>query len=297
MPKGDKEIRGRIRSVSSTQQITRAMKMVASAKLKKSQSATEKAHPYADTMLRVIDHLVRALPDYDHRFLHKPENAQPATLFIVFTSDKGLCGSFNSNLVRASEQFMAKHSGREFTLFTIGKFATRYFTRRGRRIEYSRPAFDFNVKYYALEDIFVKAEQLFRAGSVEEVWMLYSRFITPAKQTPTLLKLLPVEHEGLTYGMKRDNELTAEEADLLFEPSPRRVLDQLLPRFMRYSLFSAVRETYTSENAARMLAMDNATKAAGEMIDNLTLAYNKARQQAITLELLDICGGAEALKG
>jgi F-type H+-transporting ATPase subunit gamma len=297
MPKGDKEIRGRIRSVKSTQQITRAMKMVASAKLKKSQSATERAHPYVDTMLRVIDHLVRALPDYEHPLLQKAENAQPATLFIVFTGDKGLCGSFNSNLVRQAEHFIARNPGREFLLVTVGKYSTRYFKRRGFTIEEALPSFDFGVKYYALEPLYTKAEQLFTSGRVEDVWLLYSRFITPSRQTPTLLKLLPVEHEGLTYGIKRDDELTPAEEDLIFEPSPRRVLDQLLPRFMRYSLFSAVRETYTSENAARMLAMDNATKAAGEMIDNLTLAYNKARQQAITLELLDICGGAEALKG
>ena len=297
MAKGDKEIRQRIRSVKSTQQITRAMKMVASAKLKKSQNATERAHSYADTMLRIIDHLVRALPDYEHPLLRKAESQSPETLFIVFTSDKGLCGSFNSNIVRRAEMFMKEHGDRKFRLFTIGKYSTRYFGRRGYTIDSTSPSFDFGVKYYALEGLFSKLEQHFLNREVEEVWLLYSRYISPVRQTPTLLKLLPVEHEGLRGGLKAVDELTPEEQDMIIEPSPLRVLDQLLPRFVRYSLFSAVRETYTSENAARMLAMDNATKNAGEMIDGLTLTYNKARQQAITLELLDIVGGAEALKG
>ncbi len=297
MAKGDKEIRQRIRSVKSTQQITRAMKMVASSKLKKSQNATERAHAYADTMLRIIDHLVRALPDYEHPFLRKAENPNPETLFIVFTSDKGLCGSFNSNIVRRAEMFMKEHSRRKFRLFTIGKFATRYFGRRGCQLDSTSPSFDFSVKYYALEGMFSKLEQEFLTREVEEVWLLYSRYISPVRQTPTLLKLLPVEHEGLAGGLAAVDELTPEEQDMIIEPSRLRVLNQLLPRFVRYNLFSAVRETYTSENAARMLAMDNATKNAGKMIDGLTLTYNKARQQAITLELLDIVGGAEALKG
>lgn len=298
MAKGEKEIRRRIKSVKSTQQITRAMKMVASAKLKKSQNATERAKPYSVTMVRVIDHLVRALPDYDHPLLRQPDLEQRDILLVLYTSDKGLCGSFNSNLVRTAERFMRGRPEDKHHLLTIGKYGSGYFRRRGYDLVDARDSYDFGTHYYDLVDLYDLLEKSFLQGTYSEVWLLFSRFINPALQAPTLLKLLPVEHEGLLSELEpEERELTPEEEDLVFAPDRWKVLDALLPRFVRYSVFNAVRETYTSENAARMLAMDNATKNAGEMIDHLTLQYNKARQQAITLELLDIVGGAEALKG
>jgi F-type H+-transporting ATPase subunit gamma len=298
MPKGEKEIRRRIKSVKSTQQITRAMKMVASAKLKKSQNATERSKPYSVTMIRVIDHLVRALQDYSHPLLRQPDKELRDTLLVIYTGDKGLCGSFNSNLVRTAEHFMRDRPDRTHHLLTIGKYGTRYFRRRGFDLVEARSAYDFGTHYYGMVDLYTLIESSFLQGVYGEVWLLFSRFINPARQTPTLLKLLPVEHEGLLSELEpEERHLTPEEEDLVFAPDRWKVLDALLPRFVRYSVFNAVRESYTSENAARMLAMDNATKNAGEMIDNLTLQYNKERQQTITMELLDICGGAEALKG
>jgi len=299
--KGEKTIRRRIKSVKSTQQITRAMKMVSSSKLKKSQSATEAAHPYVDSMLRIIDHLVRALPDYEHPFLMHadlPEQETPNILLVLLTSDKGLCGSFNSNLVRKAEHFIRDIPERSVHLCTIGKYGTRHFKHLGYPLEGEFPAYDFSIHYYALTDLLERVEGAFLSGRFAEIWLLYSRFVNPVRQTPTLLKLLPVEHEGLVAGLaEEERRLSAEEEDLIFAPDKQQVLNAMLPRFVRYSVFNAVRESYTSENAARMMAMDNATKNAGEMIDNLTLAYNKARQQAITLELLDIVGGSEGLKG
>lgn len=299
--KGEKTIRRRIKSVKSTQQITRAMKMVSSAKLKKSQTATEAGHPYIDSMVRIIDHLVRALPDYEHPFLvhpDLPEKENPNILLVLLTSDKGLCGSFNSNLARKAENFISEIPGRGVHLMTIGKYGARYFKRQGYPLDDELPAYDFGVHYYDLAGLSQRIESVFLSGKFAEIWLLYSRFVNPVRQTPTLLKLLPVEHEGLVAGLtEKERRLSAEEEDLIFSPDKQQVLGAILPRFVRYSLFNAVRESYTSENAARMMAMDNATKNAGEMIDNLTLAYNKARQQAITLELLDIVGGSEGLKG
>jgi F-type H+-transporting ATPase subunit gamma len=299
MAKGEKVIRRRIKSVKSTQQITRAMKMVSSAKLKKSQSATEAAHPYVDSMIRIIDHLVRALPDYEHPFLMRadlPEKETRDVLLLLLTSDKGLCGSFNSNLVREAERFIEDQPGRKVHLFTLGRYGARYFKRRGYLLEDERPAYDFSVHYYHLMGLFKEIEDAFLTGRFCEIWLLYSRFVNPVRQTPTLLKLLPVEHEGLVTALSEEERERKKEEDFIFSPSRMDVLDSMLPRFVRYSVFNAVRENYTSENAARMMAMDNATKNAGEMIDNLTLAYNKARQQAITMELLDIVGGSEALQ-
>ena len=301
MAKGEKTIRRRIKSVKSTQQITRAMKMVSSAKLKKSQSATEAGHPYIDSMVRIIDHLVRALPDYEHPFLTRadlPERESPDILLVLLTSDKGLCGSFNSNLARKAEYFISENHERSIHLMTIGKYGARYFKRQGYSLEEELPAYDFGVHYYDLVSLSQNIEDSFLSGKFAEIWLLYSRFVNPVRQTPTIMKLLPVEHEGLVAGLtEKDRRLSAEEEDLIFSPDEQQVLSAMLPRFVRYSLYNAVRENYTSENAARMMAMDNATKNAGEMIDNLTLAYNKARQQAITLELLDIVGGSEGLKG
>ncbi len=299
MAKGEKAIRRRIKSVKSTQQITRAMKMVSSAKLKKSQAATEAAHPYVDSMIRIIDHLVRALPDYEHPFLTRaavPEPEARNVLLILLTSDKGLCGSFNSNLAREAERFIQDQPGRNVYLFTLGKYGARYFKRRGYPLEDERPAYDFSVHYYHLMGLFREIEDAFLTGRFSEIWLLYSRFINPVRQVPTLLKLLPVEHEGLVAGLTEEEREPKKIEDFIFSPGRQEVLDSMLPRFVRYSVFNAVRENYTSENAARMMAMDNATKNAGEMIDNLTLAYNKARQQAITMELLDIVGGSEALQ-
>lgn len=304
MAKGEKEIRRRIRSVKNTQQITRAMKMVASAKLQKSQGQTKAAQPYAMTLTRLVDHLLRRVADLEHPFLRPPEGSLNRVLLIVFTSDKGLCGAFNANLVRRVEPFVRSRPEQDFELITIGRYATRHFRRRGFSIRRSLPAYDYATHFLELTPLFELVEGAYKAGEVAQVWVLYSRFISTVRQQPTMLQLLPLEHKGLREQVGEDELATmreqaaeAPEADLIFEPSPRRVLEILLPRFVRHSLYQAMRENFTSENAARMMAMDNATKNAGEMIESLTLAYNKARQQSITRELLDIVGGAEAQKG
>ena len=304
MAKGEREIRRRIRSVGNTQQITRAMKMVASAKLQKSQGRTKAAQPYAMTLTRLVDHLVLRVPDLEHPFLRPPAPDVRRIMLIVFTSDKGLCGAFNANLVRRAEQFVREHPEQEFEFLTIGRYATRYFSRRGYNIRKSLPAYDYATQFLRLMPLFELVEGAYRSGEVAQVWVLYSHFISTVRQQPTMLQLLPLEHAGLVEQVgeeelaeMREEAAEQPEADLIFEPSPLRVLEILLPRFVRYSLYQAMRENFTSENAARMLAMDNATKNAGEMIDTLTLQYNKSRQQGITSELLDIVGGAEAQKG
>ena len=304
MAKGEKEIRRRIRTVGNTQQITRAMKMVASAKLQKSQGRTKAAQPYAMTLTRLVDHLVLRVPDLEHPFIRPPAPEVKMALLIVFTSDKGLCGAFNANIVRRADLFVREHPEREFEFVTVGRYAARYFTRRGYTIRKSLPAYDFATRFIELTPLFELVEKAYSSGEAAQIWVLYSHFVSTVRQQPTMLQLLPLEHEGLLEQVGED-ELArmreaaeeAPEADLIFEPSPRRLLHTLLPRFVRYSLYQAMRENFTSENAARMLAMDNATKNAGEMIQALTMAYNKARQQGITMELLDIVGGAEAQKG
>jgi len=303
--KGEKEIRRRIRSVKNTQQITRAMKMVASAKLQKSQGRTKSAQPYAMTLTRLVDHLVRWLGDLDHPLLRPTTAEAQRVILIVFTSDKGLCGAFNTNLVRRAELFMRNRPEQEFELVTIGRYAERYFRYRGYRIHKSLPAYDFDTHFLEMTPLFELVERAYLSGEFTQIWVLYSRFVSTVRQQATMLQLLPLEHRGLAEQVGESEpavprrQAAAEHLtiDLIFEPSPQRVLETLLPRFVRYSLYQAMRENFTSENAARMLAMDNATKNASEMIRSLTLAYHKARQQSITAELLDIVGGAEAQQG
>lgn len=297
MPKGLREIRRKIKSVVSTQQITRAMKMVASAKLQRSQNKTRSAQPYSESLIRLTEHLARIIPAAVHPFLERqvPQDFNKV-LLIVFTSDRGLCGSFNANIVRAVEGFAKDHPHLQVHLYTIGRYAYRYFSRRGWQIYSSRNAYDFSARFIELYPLFEATEKAFLDKEFAEIYVAYSRFVSTMRQVPTILKLLPVERKGFADGADaHGDEEPFDEA--IFEPSPQRVLEILLPRFVRHTLFQAMRENFTSENAARMVAMDNATKNAGELITTLTLQRNKLRQQSITLELLDIVGGAEALKG
>ena len=302
MPKGLREVKRKIRSVKSTQQIARAMKMVASAKLQRSQNKTRSAQPYAETLIRITEHLAASVREVIHPFLVRqtPEDFN-RILFIVFTSDKGLCGAFNANIVRFVESFKAHNPQLSISILAIGRYGTRYFRRRNWDIFYERPAFDFGVRFIELFPLFEMIEKAFFEKKFAEVYVVFTRFISTVRLVPSLLRILPVEgailKEGAFASESEAKIPLLAGVDYIFEPSPRRVLEFLLPRFVRYTLFQALRESFTSENAARMLAMDNASKNALEMIDSLTLQYNKARQQAITLELLDIVGGAEALKG
>ncbi len=289
--------------MQSTQQITRAMKMVASAKLQRSQNKTRSAQPYSDALIRLAEHLAIAVPHAAHPFLER--QAPPEVnriLLVVFTSDKGLCGSFNANIVRAAENFKKSNPHLSISLITIGRYGTRYFSRRNWHIFNSQPAYDFGTRFIQLYPLFEMIENSFLKQEFAEVFVLYSHFVHTLRQVPTLIKLLPVERsvilggngEVSTYEKRQEDMM---ETEIIFEPSPERVLQILLPRFVRHTLFQAMRENFASENAARMVAMENATNNAGELIKTLTLQRNKARQQSITLELLDIVGGAEALKG
>ncbi len=302
MPKGTREIKRRIRSVKNTQQITRAMKMVASAKLQRSQNKTRSAQPYARALIRITEHLAKAVPEVEHPFLViPPPEVAKKVLLIVFTSDKSLCGAFNANIVRRAETFRLNNPELDISLYTIGRYGYRYFSRRKWKIFESQNSYDFSTKFIQLYPLFEKVENAFKEQVFGAIYALYAYFINPMKQIPTIVKLLPVEkslfepegEEGVRSAEDDVDEAVTEE--FIFEPSPREVLESLLPRYVRYTLFQAMRENFTSENAARMVAMDNASKNALEMIERLTLQYNKARQQSITLELLDIVGGAEVL--
>lgn len=294
MAKGSKEIRRRIRSVRNTQQITKAMKMVAAARLRKSEGRTQASRPYTDTLREVMSSLSGVSGEVDHPYLRHVAPDVPRVLLAIFSSDKGLCGSFNTNLMKKAEEFIrGQHSlGREVDLVTVGRKANMYFRRRGLNIVANFPSFTNKSTFADLRPLVSQLTGSYTNAEVSEVYMIYARFISVARNIPTALRLLPIEAPpaavGEQHGFRREFTL---------EPSPQELLLQLLPRYFQTVLFQAAIENFTAENGARMVAMENATKAAGDMIKDLTLEYNKARQSGITLELLDIVGGAEALKG
>ena len=294
MAKGGKEIRTRIKSVKSTQQITKAMKMVAAARLRKSEGRTQASRPYSDTLRTVMSNLSAVAAEADHPFLRHVAPDVPRVMLVLFTSDKGLCGSFNSNLIRRAEHFIAEQEalGRQVSLVCVGKKGFQAFRKRFSLSDYV-PSFTNRTTFADLKPLSNTITEAYLSGSVAEVYLIYARFVNVVKNIPTAVRLLPIERpaegsEPAGQGFRQDYTL---------EPSPEQLLEMLLPRYFQVTLFQAAIENFTSENGSRMVAMDNATKAAGEMIAELTLQYNKARQAGITLEILDIVGGAEALKG
>jgi F-type H+-transporting ATPase subunit gamma len=280
-----KDLRKRIGSVRSTQQITNAMKMIAAARLRRAQEAAEQARPYAAKLTEMFTAVVAGLSEEAHPLLARREERRID--LVVLTSDRGLCGGFNSNLLRQSERFLREHQDREVRLGVVGRKGLDYYRRR-RITPLAERTGVLNVG--AVEVAREMAERVtarFAANETDAVYLLYSRFQSAIAQIPTVVRLLPVE---------TPSEDTAP-VEYIFEPPRPELLARLLPRYVQTRLLQALLESNASELGARMTAMDNATRNASEMIDRLTLSMNRARQAAITTELMEIVSGAEALKG
>ncbi|MCH7471479.1 ATP synthase F1 subunit gamma [bacterium] len=292
MAKGGQDIRRRIRFVTNTQQVTKAMKMVAAARLRKSEGRTRASRPYSDTLREVMRNLSGAGASVPHPFLQHIAPDVPRVLLVLLTSEKGLCGSFNANLIRKAVAFIKEKNtaGREVSIICVGKKGYGFAEGAGLDIAGNYPSFTHTTTFAELKPLTSQITGSYLGEEVSEVHLLYARFIHVVKNEPTLIRLLPIEELP-----EEDEAGYSLEYDL--QPSPEELLSALLPRYFQTVLFQAIIENFTSENGSRMVAMDNATNAAGDMIEELTLQYNKARQEGITLELLDIVGGAEALKG
>ena len=284
-----KDIRQRIRSVKNTRQITKAMKMIAAARLRKAQAAIEDKRPYAKRLGEVISTLATRADAEDHALLQirPPENV----LLLVLTSDRGMCGGFNVNVARATVQYIDGHDEHEAVeLALIGKKGQDFFRRRPQytvRQDY-RGVLD-NIDLSVAADIGDDIVSAYATAGLDAVYMVYNEFKSAISQQVAVEKLLPVEpDEGAT---------DLDRLDFLYEPSKTAVLDEVLPLYVNIQIYRAILESIASEMGARMTAMDAATRNADELIDRLTLTYNRARQAAITTELMEIIGGAEALKG
>lgn len=286
-----KEIRTRISSVKNTQKITKAMKMVAAAKLRRAQNAVQGGRPYMEKLTEVIQQISERLSKKDTHPLFKSRKEVKKVLVFAMSSNRGLCGGFNSNLLRKTESFLQslRSEGKQVELVVIGRKGKEFFTARQTKID--RFEEDFAEKM-SFEDALGLANQVvgnFTSNQIDECYFVYNQFVSAMTQKPTVEKLVPLnmqETDEEPFGI-----------DFLYEPSKKEILEDLLPRYLASKVHSYHKESLASELGARMTAMDSATNNASDMLGSLTLEYNRARQAAITVELLDIVNGAESLKG
>lgn len=282
-----KEIKRRIQSVKSTQQITKAMKLVSASKLRKAQEGILKARPYAIKMMDVMNHLSARCNHDLHPLLADREGKK--TLLLIITSDRGLCGAFNSNIIRMAEQIIQKNPDRQFFLIPAGKKATNFFKSRNQNILHNYEGWTRDFDYLKAAEIGDILSELFIKKEVDKIYMVYNEFKSVMAQEVILEQLLPIVPEAV--------EEKGHKVDYIYEPDEESILDDLLKRYMTVEVYRAFLESSASEHGARMTAMDNATRNAGEMIERLTLFYNRTRQAYITKELIEVVNGAEALNG
>ena len=276
----------KINSVSNTQKITKTMKMVSAAKMRKAIEAMQSARPYTDKLAELIQEISnRAGGNTEHAFF---EAKEVHTIYlVVVTSDKGLCGAFNSNVLKAAYNFAKENKDKTIKIVPVGKRAFDFFAKRGFEIVEKWIGFGGKYSFNDAVDAGRLISKSFINGNADEVHLIYNEFKSTSSQLVRIKKLLPLAVESGSEPKYPDFE---------YEPDVNVLLDSLLPQFINTSIFQSMLESVAGEHGARMVAMDNATRSAGEMIKKLVLNYNKTRQAAITTELLDIVNGAEALK-
>ncbi|MBM3328524.1 MAG: ATP synthase F1 subunit gamma [Calditrichaeota bacterium] len=281
-----KQIKRRITGVKSTAQITRAMKMVAAAKLKRTQTNMERSRPYS----RRLSELIAALAAHTDASLHPLLAVRPPERVgvVAVTSDRGLCGSFNANICRRTQRVLREHESATVELFTIGRKGYDFFRKRGVRIHKHFPGVFHELEFSQAAAIGAGIVDLYTSGDFDRIYLVYNEFKNAIQQRIIAEQLLPVDTSGILH--------TARSTEFVYEPSPEAVLDKLLPLFVNIKIWHVLLESYAAEQGARMSAMENATDNATELLSDLSLQYNKARQAAITKELLEIVGGAEGLK-
>ena len=280
-----KEIRNRITSVSSTMQITSAMKMVSAAKLKKAQDAITAMRPYADKLTELLQSLSATL-DADSGSKYATQRDVNKVLIVAITSNRGLCGAFNSNIIKQTQQLISNdYAGKKVSVFAIGKKANDAFTKKKMVVGNESHVFD-DLTFENVADIAEALMNKFVTGEFDKIDIVYNSFKNAATQvvmTEQFLPIVPVTGKVSTN------------VDYIFEPSKVEIVEQLIPKSLKTQLYKSVRDSFASEHGARMTAMHKATDNATELRDQLKLTYNKARQAAITNEILEIVGGAEAL--
>jgi F-type H+-transporting ATPase subunit gamma len=278
------DIRRRIRSVKSTQQITKAMKMVSAAKLRRAQEAMFAARPYARKMMEVLNSMAsRANPDA-HPLLQ--ERGQEQVLLVVITADKGLCGGFNANIIRTAARVLADRAGQEVQLALVGRKACDFFRRRPVQVRSEHVGVFQALRYETARALAHELIEAYTEGEVHQVFLVYNEFKSVIQQRIVVDRLLPVERHALN---PREPAL-----DYVYEPAPEGIFAEILPKHVEVQVWRALLESAAAEQGARMTAMDSATNNATDVIDRLTLHMNKVRQAAITKEIIEVVAGAGA---
>ena len=282
------DLRRRIRAVKSTQQITKAMKMIAASRLKRAQDRVVASRPYAQRMLKVLNSLVSRVESDAHPLLRVPEPGTGRPLLIVITADRGLCGSFNSNVIKAAGQFIVTEGkGREIALGLIGRKGREFFRRRGFDVRYETIGIFQRLTFAHAVEIANVAIEDFTSGKASSVHLVYNEFKSVMSQRLVIERLLPIP--------RLENEADAEPSiDYLYEPPPEEIFKELLPRHVQAQVYRALLESNAAFYAAQMTAMDAASRNSADMIESLTLYMNKVRQAAITREIIEVVSGAAA---
>ena len=288
-----RDLRDRIRSLKNTQQITKAMKQVAAAKIRRAEQAQKQARPYADTLSEMLRDLMSAVSSVDHPFMKAGKSGAPAGV-ILMTADKGLAGAFNSNLIRAAEIFARENGNVRF--YTVGIKARNAVRRLGQP---DHPTWAINApsKIETARDVAHRVTDDFVNGTISEIVLISPKFVSMMSQRPETRKLVPIETSSFDTSQASDEAAPKSRGAVEFAPSPEFVLSRLLPKYLEFTIYSSILETDASFFAAQLVAMNNATDNASKLVNELTIKMNNARQAAITKELLEIVGGAEALKG
>lgn len=284
-----KEVRLRIQSVTSTQQITKAMKMVSAAKLRRAQDAILQMRPYTQKMQEMLSNIVSSLNDNMVLEL-ADERPVERVLIIVITSDRGTCGAYNTNVIKAAKQLIAdKYAKQEVTMLPIGKKGYEYFVKHGYKVNADYWSMFADLGFENVKRAAVYAQQAFLNKEYDKVELVYSQFKNAATQVFVTEEYLPIPKVE-----KAENQ---KETDFIFEPSKDTLIAELMPRILNTQVYKAILDAHASEHGARMTAMDKATENANEILRNLKISYNRARQAAITTELTEIVSGAAALQG
>jgi len=290
------DIRRRVRAVKSTQQITKAMKMVAASRLRRAQERIQQARPYASEMRRVLNSLASRVDPASHPLLD--ERAIPRAggkvLLIVITADRGLCGSFNTNVIKAAGAFITEAHGRQVALGLVGRRGRDFFARRSFEVRYEQVNLFAQLKYENAKRIADAAIDAFIGGEVDSVDLVYNEFKSVMLQRVVVEQLLPIPRGAFEEAGAKAGTPGAE-VEYLYEPQPAELFRHLLPSYVEVQVFRALLESNAAFYAAQMTAMDAATRNSGEMIEQLTLYMNKVRQAAITREIIEVVSGAQAL--
>ncbi len=283
------DLRRRIRAVKSTQQITKAMKMIAASRLKRAQDRVVSARPFAQRMLKVLNGLVARVEQDAHPLLRVPPQGSGRPLLIVITADRGLCGSFNSNVIKAAGQFILNETpGRAVALGLIGRKGRDFFRRRGFDVRYEAVGIFQKMTFGDAVDIADAAIEDFTSGNASSVYLVYNEFKSVMSQRIVVERLLPIPR------LESDAAVAGPAVDYLYEPTPEQIFRDLLPRHVQVQVYRALLESNAAFFAAQMTAMDAATRNSADMLENLTLYMNKVRQAAITREIIEVVSGAAA---